>query len=63
METVAPEAMTDAQATKFAAYQEQLRAIKEKQETVRAKLQGELKKMRYGNTKGCRRTVVDKSRQ
>ncbi|CDJ55932.1 hypothetical protein, conserved [Eimeria maxima] len=46
METVAPEAMTDAQATKFAAYQEQLRAIKEKQETVRAKLQGELKKMR-----------------
>ncbi|CDJ29128.1 uncharacterized protein EMH_0021900 [Eimeria mitis] len=46
METVAPEAMTDAQAAKFAAYQEQLRIIKEKQESMRAKLQGELKKIR-----------------
>ncbi|CDI86709.1 hypothetical protein, conserved [Eimeria praecox] len=46
MDTVAPEAMTDAQAAKFSAYQEQLRTIKEKQETMRTKLQGELKKMR-----------------
>ncbi|CDJ49022.1 hypothetical protein, conserved [Eimeria brunetti] len=47
MENIAPEAMTDAQAAKFSAYQEQLRAIKEKQEAMRAKLQEELKKMRY----------------
>lgn len=46
MGTVDPEAMTDAQAAKFAAYQEQLRNLREKQEALRAKLQGELKRLR-----------------
>ena len=49
MGTVAPDAMTDAQSTKFSAYQEQLRVIKEKQEALRAKLQGELKRLRWAS--------------
>ncbi|CDJ42173.1 hypothetical protein ETH_00023525 [Eimeria tenella] len=46
MRSVTPGTMTDAQAAKFAAYQEQLTALKEKQGALREKIQGELKKMR-----------------
>lgn len=46
MRSVTPGAMTDAQAAKYAAYQEQLTALKEKQGALKEKIQGELKKMR-----------------
>ncbi|KAL8427318.1 hypothetical protein ACSSS7_007780 [Eimeria intestinalis] len=46
MDTVDPVAMTEAQATRFAAYQEQQRAIKEKEEAVRTKVESELKRLR-----------------
>lgn len=46
MGTLDPAAMSEAQASKFAAYQEQQRLIREKQEAVRSKLKGELNKLR-----------------
>ncbi|KAL8445211.1 hypothetical protein Emed_005769 [Eimeria media] len=46
MDTIDPVAMTEAQATRFAAYQEQQRALKEKEEALRTKVQGDLKRLR-----------------
>ncbi|KAL8443999.1 hypothetical protein Emag_005730 [Eimeria magna] len=46
MDTIDPAAMTEAQATRFAAYQEQQKALKEKEEVLRTKVEGDLKRLR-----------------
>ncbi|KAL8275153.1 hypothetical protein Esti_000903 [Eimeria stiedai] len=46
MDTVDPVAMTETQAMRFAAYKEQQRAIKEKEEALRTKVEGDLKRLR-----------------